>query len=229
MSQQQNQNQNLPVAPQSGAGLKPFSIRQYVLGCRHRNISQNWPFEEKHLQLCLKNGLKLEELLPPLEPGKTSHDDNKKEIDSCNAEVPQGIDDECNYKVSNHPSSHEEGKQSNHQNWSNKSANLSQPEERCTLSSSTNVHKSSPAVSPPKAVKHKRKRRKGKCKKRSMMDILAVAQHSTLEEIDGMNGFCDAETVIEGCDEAVPCQHISMAEAVNEDSCRKGGSEDHVM
>lgn len=146
------------------------------------------------MQLCLENGVKLEELLPPLEPGKTSH--------------------ECNYKVSNHPSSHEheEGKQSNHENCSKKSGNLSLAE-----------------VSPPMAVKHKRKRRKGKCKKRLMVDILAVAQHSTLEEIDGVNRFCDAETVIEGSDEAVPCQHISMAEAVNEDSCRKGGSEEHVM
>jgi len=155
----------------------------------------------------------LEELLPPIEPGKTSHDeplkdcskmhspnddDNNKVTDSCNAEVPQGIADECNYKVSNHPSSDEEGKQANHHNSSNNSANLSQ------------------------AVKCNRKKRKGKCKKRSMMDILAVARRSTLEEIDEMNRFCYSETVIEGCEQEVP-------EAVGEDSCRKGGSEDHVM
>ncbi|ESW21698.1 hypothetical protein PHAVU_005G092100 [Phaseolus vulgaris] len=132
-NQNQNQNQNLTMVMQSGASVKPFSIKQYVLGCGHTNISQNWPFEEKHLQLCLKNGLKLEELLPPLEPGKTSNDDNKKETDSCNVEVPQGIDDECNYKVSNHPSSREEEKQSNHQICNKKYANLSQPEETCTL------------------------------------------------------------------------------------------------
>jgi len=83
--------------------------------------------------LCLKNGLRFEELLLSLESDKTSNDDNKKEISSCNVVVPQGIDDECNYKVSNHPSSHEEGKQSNHRNYSNKSANLSQLEETCTL------------------------------------------------------------------------------------------------
>ncbi|XP_027933836.1 uncharacterized protein LOC114189473 [Vigna unguiculata] len=184
--QNQNQNQNLPVVPQSGAAVKPFSIRQYVLASRHRNISQNWPFEEKHFQLCLKIGVKLEDLLPLIEPGKTSqenpvkgcskmhssNDDNSKETDSCNAEEPQDIDDQCNLKVIN---------------------------------------------------QFKRRRRKGKCKKRSMVDILAVARYSTSEEIHEMNKFCDAETVIE------ECQHDSMAEAVGEDSCRKGGSEDHVI
>ncbi|XP_022640773.1 uncharacterized protein LOC111242336 [Vigna radiata var. radiata] len=203
MSQHQNQNQNLPVVPQSGAAVKPFSIRQYVHASRHRNISQNWPFEEKHLQLCLENDLKVEELLPPIEPGKTSHekslkdfsrmhspsDDNNKETDSCNAEVPQDIDDQCNLKVMNHLISHEEGNHSNH--------------------------------------KYKRRRRKGKCKKRSMVDILAVARHSTSEDIDEMNKFCHAETVTEGCQQAVPFQHNSMAEAMDEDSCRKVGSEDH--
>ncbi|ESW14664.1 hypothetical protein PHAVU_007G006800 [Phaseolus vulgaris] len=198
----QHQNQNLPLVLQSGAGVKPFSIRQYVLACRHRNISQNWPYEEKHLQLCLKSGLMEKEMLPPLEQGKASHDeplkgfskmhspnDNNynKETDSCNAEVPQDIDDECNYKVSNHP--HEEGNYSNHQNACNDSA-------KCTLSSSTNFHDNSPLLPPSKAVKYKRKRGKGKCKKRFMVDILAVAQHSTLEEIDGVKKFCYAETVV---------------------------------
>jgi len=162
------------------------------------------------------------ELLPPLEPGKASHDehfykmhspndDNNKETDSyCNAEVPQDIDDECNYKVSNHPSSHEEGNYSNHQNT-------------CTLSSSTNFPNNSPQLPSSKAVKYKRKRRKGKCKKRFMEDILAVARHSTLEEIDGVKKFYYAETVVaEGCQQEVPCQNISIAA----DSCRKGGSED---
>jgi len=142
------------------------------------------------------------EMLPPLEQGKASHDeplkgfskmhspnDNNynKETDSCNAEVPQDIDDECNYKVSNHP--HEEGNYSNHQNACNDSA-------KCTLSSSTNFHDNSPLLPPSKAVKYKRKRGKGKCKKRFMVDILAVAQHSTLEEIDGVKKFCYAETVV---------------------------------
>ncbi|BAT93565.1 hypothetical protein LR48_Vigan02g270800 [Vigna angularis] len=195
----QHQNQNLPLVPKSEAGVKPFAIRQYVLACRDRNISQNWPYEEKHLQLCLKSGLMEKELLPPLEPLNgfskmhSPNDNNSKETDSCNAEVPQ----ECNYKVSNHHPS-------------------SQPEETCSLSGSTNFHNNSP---PLKTVKCKRRRRKGKCKKRFMVDILAMAQHSTLEEIDGMNKFFYAQTVVEGCHE----------QAVDDDSCRKGGSEDDGM
>ncbi|TKY50603.1 hypothetical protein E2542_SST22107 [Spatholobus suberectus] len=239
MSQQQNQN--LPTVSQSllqqtgsEADVKPFSIRQYVLASRHRSILRNWPFHEKHLQLCLKHGLK--EALPPFrrqtllaEPLKGcsnlihSRDDNNKEADSCKAEVPHLIDDhpqnvknECDYKVTNHPSSHEEGNQHN----CSISANLSQPADTCTLPSSTHVHKSSSLLPSFKAVKDRRRRRRGRCKKRSMADILAIARHSTLEEIHRMNKFCYTETVIEGCQQTVP-------ELAGEDSCRKAGSEDH--
>ncbi|CAJ1977763.1 unnamed protein product [Sphenostylis stenocarpa] len=203
MSQQQNQNENenLPSVQQSGADVKPFSIR---------NISQNWPFEEKHLQLCLKNGLKEKDLFPPLEASKASHDgplkgcskihspndDNNKEADSCNAEVPQDIVvDECNNKVINHHSSHEEGNHSNQSNCCNYSGGLSPPEDACPLSSSTNVHKNSPPLPlSSKAVKYARKRRKGKCREQTLLS-----------------------------------ENISKAEAVDEDSCRKSRSEDRVM
>ncbi|KAG4398181.1 hypothetical protein AAZX31_10G278300 [Glycine max] len=250
MSQQQNQNQNLPAVSQSlpqqtvsEADVKPFSIRQYVLASRHINILHNWPFPEKHLQLCFKDGLK--EVLPPF-GGQTSLDeplkgcsnlmhslnDNNKEADSCIAEVPHLIDDdhrqsttnnECVYKVTNHPSSHGEENHSNQHSCSI-SDNLSQPADTCTLLSSIHVSKSLPSS---KEVKDKRKKRKGRCKKRSMVDILAVAQHSTLEEIHRMNKFYYAETVINGCQQTVPHENIPRSEVVGVDSCRKAGSEDH--
>ncbi|RDX89201.1 hypothetical protein CR513_29098, partial [Mucuna pruriens] len=224
MSQQQNQN--LPTVSQSllqqtgsEADLKPFSIREYVLASRYISILGNWPFHEKHLQLCLKHGIK--EVFPPLKGcSNFTHlqNDNNKEADSCKAEVPylkdeqpQNIKSECDYKVTNHPSSHEEG---NQHKCCNISANLSQPADTCTLRRSlTHVHK---------AAKDKRRKRKGRCKKHSMVDILAVARHSTLEEIHRMNKFYYAETVIEGCHQTVPCENISKCE----DSCRKGGNED---
>ncbi|CAJ1977762.1 unnamed protein product [Sphenostylis stenocarpa] len=253
------QNQNLPAAPQSliqqtgfVAGVKPFSIRQYVLASRHINFLQNWPFHENHLQVCLKHGLGEKEVFPPLgrrtsltEPHKDSPNlmhssndnnnnnnnyNNNKEGDSCKAEVPnlndyhpQNIKNECDYKVSNHPSSHEEG---NQHNCSHISANLSHPAYTCSLPSSTHAHNRSPLLPPSKAVKDKCRRRKGRCKKRSMVDILAVARHSTLEEIHMMNKFYYAETVIEGCQQTVPCENISRSELAGEDSCRKGESED---
>ncbi|KAG4395572.1 hypothetical protein AAZX31_20G228400 [Glycine max] len=249
MSQQQNQN--LPAVSQSllqqtvsGADVKPFSIRQYVIASRHINILHNWPFHEKHLQLCLNHGLK--EVLPPFgrqtSPAESlqgcsnlmqSLDDNdNKEADFCKAEVPHLIDDdhpqstnnECVYKVTNHTSAHEEASHSNQLNCSI-SDNLSQPAANtCTLPSSTHASKSLPSS---KAVKDKRKRRKWRCKKRSMVDILAVARHTTLEEIHRMNKFYYAETVIKGCQQTVPHENISRSEVVGLDSCRKAGSEDH--
>nr|KYP47076.1 hypothetical protein KK1_031306 [Cajanus cajan] len=241
----QQQNQNLPTVsqsllPQTGsvADVKPFSIRQFALASRHRSILHSWPFHEKHLHLCLKHGLK--EVLPPFGPKISlaeplkgcsnfmhSPNDNIKEADSCKAEVPRLIDDhpqhiknECDHKFTDPFSSHEEG-------YLHKciiSANLSKPADTCTLQSSTHVHKSLPPIS--KSVKDKRRRRRGRCKKRSMVDILAVARHSTLEEIHRINQFCYAETVIERCHQTVPYENVSKSELVSEDSFRKAGSED---
>ncbi|BAT93567.1 uncharacterized protein HKW66_Vig0199560 [Vigna angularis] len=244
MSQQQNRNRNLPAAPQSllrqtgfGDGVKPFSLRQYVLASRHRNFFQNWPFHEKFLQLCLKHGLEEKEVLPPFgsqtsltEPLKdspnlmhSSSDDNdnndEKEADSCKAEYdyhPQTTKNDCDYKV----------KEGNQQNC-NISANLSQSAYTCNLPSSTHAHKISPLMPPPsKKVKDKCRRHKGRCKKRSMVDILAVARHTTLEEIHRMNKFYYPETVIEEYQQTVPYGNISMPELGSDGSCRKGWRED---
>ncbi|KAG4911331.1 hypothetical protein JHK87_057447 [Glycine soja] len=204
--------------------------RQCVLASRHTNILQSWPFHEKHLQLCLNQGLK--EVLPPFErqasPAESvqgcsnlmqSLDDNVKEADFCKAEVPhlyddhpQNIKNECDYKVTKQPSSHEEGNQ-----------------HKCSISSSSNVHKSSPPLPPSKAVKDKRSRCRGRRKKRSIVDILAMARHSTLEEIHGMNKFYYAATVIEGCQQTGAYENISKSELAGEDSCRNAGSEDLVV
>ncbi|GMH05897.1 hypothetical protein Nepgr_007737 [Nepenthes gracilis] len=42
-----------------------FSIRGYVFAARSKDIATSWPFSRKHLQLCLKNGVK--DLLPPFQ------------------------------------------------------------------------------------------------------------------------------------------------------------------
>ncbi|KAA8523484.1 hypothetical protein F0562_009907 [Nyssa sinensis] len=46
--------------------LPRFSIRDYVFSTRSKDISTNWPFSQKNLQLCLKHGVK--DLLPPFQP-----------------------------------------------------------------------------------------------------------------------------------------------------------------
>ncbi|KAL4185958.1 hypothetical protein AMTRI_Chr10g8370 [Amborella trichopoda] len=42
-----------------------FSIREYVLAARNRDIGTNWPFSPQYLQLCVKHGVR--NLLPPFE------------------------------------------------------------------------------------------------------------------------------------------------------------------
>ncbi|XP_059666614.1 uncharacterized protein LOC132312308 isoform X2 [Cornus florida] len=46
--------------------LPKFSIRDYVVSSRSKDIQTNWPFSQKSLQLCLKHGVK--DLLPPFQP-----------------------------------------------------------------------------------------------------------------------------------------------------------------
>ncbi|XP_042510874.1 uncharacterized protein LOC122086207 [Macadamia integrifolia] len=48
---------------------KPFSIRQYVLQARQKDISNNWPFPDEYLKVCLKHGVS--GVLPPFEPCDT--------------------------------------------------------------------------------------------------------------------------------------------------------------
>ncbi|CAO2833685.1 unnamed protein product [Amaranthus hypochondriacus] len=43
-----------------------FSIRDFVFAARNKDISLNWPFSQKNLQLCLKHGVK--DVLPPFQP-----------------------------------------------------------------------------------------------------------------------------------------------------------------
>ncbi|RZC63415.1 hypothetical protein C5167_025170 [Papaver somniferum] len=46
-----------------------FSIRDYVLAARDKNISRNWPFPEKYLQTCMIHGVS--KVLPPFDSHKS--------------------------------------------------------------------------------------------------------------------------------------------------------------
>ncbi|XVF29255.1 hypothetical protein REPUB_Repub15cG0105300 [Reevesia pubescens] len=48
----------------------PFSIRQFVVATRRKDIFQCWPFPQKYLQICLKYGIS--NILPPFETCKTA-------------------------------------------------------------------------------------------------------------------------------------------------------------
>lgn len=155
--------------------------------------------------MCLNQGITIKDVLPPMplaEPlngcSNLMHlGDDSKDANICKAEVPhlsehpQNIKDECHllsngerYKVTDH--------------------------NRDSPSSPNHVDKSSPTLASFKAMKdHKRKRGRGRCKKRSMVDILATARHCTLEEINKMNQF--SYTVIEGSQQMVPSENISKS------------------
>jgi len=92
-------------------------------------------------------------------------------------------------------------------------------------SSSIHGHKRLPSLVSSKAVKDKCRKRKGRCKKRSMVDILAVARQCTLEEIRRINNFWyTTETVTE----AYQHQDISKSDAGGEDLVRKGHEADNI-
>ncbi|PNX99074.1 hypothetical protein L195_g022335 [Trifolium pratense] len=137
--------------------VKPFSIRQYVLACRQKSVSHSWPFPNKYLQMCLNHGLK--DVLPPFESLKVKVQQHVIEQNQ------QNIKNECDFNVSHGEVSYK--KVTKEYEW---------PSTFTLNQSSIHVHK----ILPSKLMKDKRKRRKGRCKKRSMVDILAVARHSTL-------------------------------------------------
>jgi hypothetical protein len=130
--------------------------------------------------MCLNHGLK--DVLPPFESFKgcssnlvkyspNAHDSKELAHELCNAELveqehveqnQQNIKNECNLLMS-----HGEGNLLPNYNVS------------VNFSESIHVHKSLPSLVSSREMKDKRKRRKGRCKKRSMVDILAVARRCT--------------------------------------------------
>ncbi|XP_030973879.1 uncharacterized protein LOC115994009 isoform X2 [Quercus lobata] len=195
--------------------IKSFSIRKYALASRQKDIFCSWPFPEKYLKICFKHGIS--NVLPPLEPGdsviqslrrdvmfKSSKQDNKK-ADSIDNKAPDFaeqeklIKDECDSysneaisKVSSQecplfPSSNSDKLEENN---SNIASDFMVPR----FKPSTTMHslhhhddQNGKLQISSKRMRHKRKRHKGKHKKRSMVDILAVAKHCSSEELYRIN------------------------------------------
>ncbi|CAL0316257.1 unnamed protein product [Lupinus luteus] len=172
------QEENPPPPPMDSektnteADNKPFSIRGYVFSWRQKNMLNSWPFSEKSLQMCLKEGLSINDILPPFhEPhnqGSSNllhlrHDDNKKDVNNHS----QNVTNECN--LLSNDASYEDG---------------NQPAEDAIilLTSNDNVDASNPTLASLKARRiRKCKRGRGRRKIRLMRDILAEAKHCTLD------------------------------------------------
>ncbi|PKI54705.1 hypothetical protein CRG98_024905 [Punica granatum] len=60
-----NSDERASPSPQLPDLTPNFSIRNYVFAARSKDISTNWPFSSRNLQLCLKHGVK--DPLPPFQ------------------------------------------------------------------------------------------------------------------------------------------------------------------
>ncbi|KAI9115085.1 hypothetical protein K1719_014098 [Acacia pycnantha] len=229
-SLQQQHIESKEMNSEGEADVNTFSIRQYVLACRQKGLVQSWPFPEKYLKMCLDRGLR--NVLPPFGLSSSNNNNSVSESsshnnngiiipnlnDPCDDEVH---DDDKNVEFLKSESPHHqhvllEQKEQNIVNLSD-SGLLSNNEHRSKaiqedgmISPADLVNQSSQIIvkcSSKSSGKLDRRRRKGRCKKRSMADILAKAKHCTLEEINRIKQFSYAATgnIIEGyCLETAP-------------------------
>ncbi|KAF7837076.1 uncharacterized protein G2W53_005558 [Senna tora] len=145
------------------ADIKSFSIREYVVGWREKDIVKSWPFPEKYLQMCVDHGVR--NVLPPF--GPLADEDDKNVLVSKSEALPDDDQKQQNIiKREDDPT-----------------AGLFSKEERSKVmitSQEEGIWCNS---------RKDKRRRRGKCKKRSMLEILAVAKRSTSEEINRINHF----------------------------------------
>lgn len=228
-SLQQQQIDSKEINSEGEADVKTFSIRQYALASRQRNLLQSWPFPEKYLQMCLDRGLR--NVLPPFVQrsndlvSESSHNDLPnlniapcdQDYDAKNVRVfkpessPEHHYDPLELKKQNITNHSDSGLFSNKEERSKAMMSSLQEVGVISVSPRVCVEKSSQMLnfSSKSAKLDRRRRRKGRCKKRSMADILAVAKHCTLEEIYRVNlfSYTATENIIEGyCHETAPLE-----------------------
>ncbi|XP_022761013.1 uncharacterized protein LOC111307259 isoform X2 [Durio zibethinus] len=191
------------------ADTKPFSIRQFVVDTRRKDIFHCWPFPEKYLQICLKYGIS--NVLPPFEPcnsatqttiGTVGSQQDKENVffenkvrdiivqeklikDESNSYYNEVLSKapclECLKSHLDNSCKHKDESNLSTDYTSNAIVPVSR-QSSSVQSSYLNVYRriNSPC---PKRLRHKRRKHKGRQKKRSMLDILARAKLCTLEDI----------------------------------------------
>ncbi|KAK9141386.1 hypothetical protein Scep_011067 [Stephania cephalantha] len=178
-----------------GANTTPFSIRNYVLAVRDKDIYRNWPFHDEHLQFCMKLGIS--RVLPPFEShdlmrknksngnydsGSNHAKDVKTIFSSMDKPNIVGLDREEEHMMERHDHIEKISVMNGLQ------YSLSPIVLHLTTNEASNDMDKFVAASTAcatKKMRYKRKKRKGKPKMRSMTDICAEARPSTLEELDG--------------------------------------------
>lgn len=155
--------------------------------------------------------------------------------DECNLYPNEDISKEssqdCRLSLSSNSCKHEE----NSLNPSSGVASdivVSETQLSAGIQSFLHRHQCNKIMNCPKRLSHKRKRRKGKCKKRSMVDILAAAKPCTLEDLLKINRLCSAmskplENEIQGIEGmTTDVEQNNKSEITEEDSNDKLGTDD---
>ncbi|XP_028759548.1 uncharacterized protein LOC114718417 [Neltuma alba] len=223
-SLQQQQIDSKEINSEGEADVKTFSIRQYAFASRQKSLLQSWPFPEKYLRMCLDRGLR--NVLPPfgLHNNNSVCESSHNGIPNLNDSCDQDYDDK-NVRVlkfespDHHPLELKKQNIINHSdsgflsNEERSKAMMTSLQEEGTIPPPDCFKNSSQVLncsSKPSGKLDRRRRRKGRCKKRSMADILAVAKHCTSEEIYRINQFSYTATgnIIEGyCHETAPLEN----------------------
>ncbi|XVE81181.1 hypothetical protein DITRI_Ditri15bG0042200 [Diplodiscus trichospermus] len=186
------------------ADNNPFSIRQFVVASRRKDIFHCWPFPQKYLQICLKHGI--DNVLPPFEPCNpavqtttTCSQQDKENVSFENKArdiivQEKLIEDQCNSdydEVISKAPCHDcreihLDNSCKHKDESNFSSDYTSNYVRVQInqksSSHLYVHQRINTVSP-KKLRHKKRKHKGRQKKRSMVDILANATPCSLDDL----------------------------------------------
>ncbi|GER52734.1 hapless 8 [Striga asiatica] len=212
--------------------LPNFSIRGYVFGARAKDISNNWPFSQENLQLCLKYGVK--DVLPPFD--QTLDSVRNQSTAKCAAEnssvsrkdkkIPPATDQSSPYtnsvpenivKLNNQKSSQEDTMASNvcpvcKMFSSSSNTTLNAHIDQCLSIKWTS--------NPKQSIKHRIKPKKT----RLMADIYETALRCTLEDLDRRNGtnWTKVRTLSELGD-LLPCKNVGYDKPVKTDKGNKFG------
>ncbi|KAF6176440.1 hypothetical protein GIB67_010077 [Kingdonia uniflora] len=172
-----------------------FSIRDYVVAARENNICNNWPFPEEYLEVCVKYCIN--RVLPPFETRDSLVRNPSRKQDECTNYSEESQDKFTSVSDSCLEDYDEKEIDSVGGDASTEEAVCKISEPMCLLSLSTNKYEHAEGsglnsetslqslnLDHVKRLSHKRKKRKGKCKKRSMVDIIAKAKPCSMEDVE---------------------------------------------
>ncbi|KAF6176438.1 hypothetical protein GIB67_010075 [Kingdonia uniflora] len=172
-----------------------FSIRDYVAAAREKSICHNWPFPEEYLKLCMKHGVT--RVLPPFEACDSPMRSPSWKKDACNTyslddqEHVDSVSKSCLENIYEK----EINSVGNDAYIDEAVCKISEPMYLLSLSTNKYEHGEESGLNSetslqPLDLEHvkwlscKRKKRKGKSKKRSMVDIIAKAKPCSMEDVE---------------------------------------------